>query len=364
MAAPSSTIWDMEPHTEAKHRILREWWNGWLPKMAMSRGRVIYFEGFAGPGVYTNGKPGSPVVAIQAALNHLLRPRFEDKEVIFFLVEEKGDRAARLRKEIERQCPNIPKSWTVEVERGNFVETLEPVLDDLENQGARLAPTFAFLDPFGFKDLPMELVTRLLAFRWCDVLVTFVARDINRFAEESLHTESIDRCLGGNGWRLALPQGAEARRAFFIETYEQGITGRVSNARVRSFEMSGKAGPVYYLVGATKHKEGVKVMKRAMWTEDPTGNYRFSDRTAGQNTLLEWEDEPAWAAVASRQTYEHFAGRRVAVEQVEDFVLYNTPFEFKKRAILGTLELEGKIVDVPGRKKGGTWPGDCDIVFR
>jgi three-Cys-motif partner protein len=324
----------------------------------------LYFEGFAGPGVYTNGKPGSPIVAIKSALEHILRPHFENKEIIFLMVEKEEDRANRLRKEIKRQCPNIPSAWTVEVERGDFVRTLEPVLDDLQQKGARLAPTFAFLDPFGFKDLPMDLVSRLLAFRWCDTLITFMARDINRFAEEPYHVEAVDRCLGSDAWRPQLPPGAEDRRSFFLRVYEEAIKARVSDVRVRSFEMSGQLGPIYYLVGATKHKEGVKVMKRAMWTTDPTGNYQFSDRTAGLRTLLQWEDEPAWTGTAMRRTYERFAGRTVFVEQVEDFVLYETPFEFKKRAILGNLELDGKIVDVRGRTKAGSWPAGCSLVFR
>ena len=156
------------------------------------------------------------------------------------------------------------------------------MLAGLEKRGAKLAPRFAFLDPFGFKDLPMDLVTRLLAYRWCDVLITFMARDINRFAEEPHHTEAIDKCLGRDDWREELPEGAEPRRAFFIKAYENEIRRRVTEAHVRSFEMIGRAGPVYYLVGATKHKEGVRVMRRAMWTADPTGNYRFSDRTAAR----------------------------------------------------------------------------------
>jgi three-Cys-motif partner protein len=363
MSAPGETIWRIEPHTAAKHRILKEWWNAWLPKLGITHKRVIYFDGFAGPGTYLDGEPGSPIVALQAALNHSRRPKFESTEVIFYLVEKRKDRKERLEAEISRRFPEIPPSWKVTVVQGTFAEELEPVLDDLEEKGAGLAPTFAFLDPFGFKGLPMDLVSRLLAYRWCDVLITFMERDINRFASSPFHIDAIDRCLGNRTWRRNVPDGPEERRTFFLKTYEEEVRKRVPDAHVRSFEMSSSGGPIYYLVGATKHKEGVKVMKRAMWVTDPTGNYRFSDRTAGTRTLLEWEDEPAWGSAAAREVYRKFARKRVPVREVEDFVLYETPYEFKKRPILGRLESDGYIIEVAGRGRSG-WPSGCTLVFR
>ncbi len=289
---------------------------------------------------------------------------FEEKELIFYLVEKRQDRVDKLNREIERQCPNRPSSWEIEVARGEFSQELTPVLDELEERGATLAPTFAFLDPFGFSDLPMDLVSRLLSYRWCDMLITFNARDINRFAESPFHIEAIDQCLGGSGWRPSLPDGPEERRSFFITTYENEIGRRVPEAYVRSFEMSGMAGSIYYLVGATKHKEGVRVMKRAMWVTDPTGNYSFSDRTAGRKTLIEWEDEPAWAASAAQAVYERFAHTIVPVEEVEEFVLLATPWLFKKQPILGKIEDDGLLADVIGRTRRRTWPKGCLLQFR
>src|SRR5207253_310320 len=128
---------------------------------------------------------------------------------------------------------------------------------------------------------------------------------------------AIDGCLGGSDWRGRLPSGARERRAFFLETYEAEIRKRVPEAHVRSFEIAGETGPIYYLVGATKHKEGVRVMKRAMWIADPTGNYRFSDTTAGTRTLLEWADEPAWIEDAVNAVYANFHGTKARMVDVE-----------------------------------------------
>ena len=67
-------VWKISPHTEAKHVLLKAYLDQWFPILAQSRPRslerLIYIDGFAGPGKYKDGEPGSPVVAISAILNN------------------------------------------------------------------------------------------------------------------------------------------------------------------------------------------------------------------------------------------------------------------------------------------------------
>ena len=74
MALQKDTIWPIEPHTSAKHQILRKYLDAWLPILGTYNKRVVYVDGFAGPGQYTGGEPGSPIVALQAALTQLGLP--------------------------------------------------------------------------------------------------------------------------------------------------------------------------------------------------------------------------------------------------------------------------------------------------
>lgn len=52
MPKPRETVWEMEPHTQAKHEILRGYLSAWLPIMSKYNERLVYVDGFAGPGVY------------------------------------------------------------------------------------------------------------------------------------------------------------------------------------------------------------------------------------------------------------------------------------------------------------------------
>lgn len=44
--------WQIEAHTEAKHDILRYYLGAWFPILARAQRRLIYVDGFAGPGEY------------------------------------------------------------------------------------------------------------------------------------------------------------------------------------------------------------------------------------------------------------------------------------------------------------------------
>jgi len=80
------TIWPLEDHTKAKHEILRNYLAAWFPILSIYSQRIVYIDGFAGPGVYSGGEPGSPVLAIKTAYEHLLKDRF--KEIVFFFIEK------------------------------------------------------------------------------------------------------------------------------------------------------------------------------------------------------------------------------------------------------------------------------------
>ena len=66
----TSTIWSIDPHTEAKHDILRKYLDAWLPIITRWNGRVLYIDGFAGPGEYIGGRDGSPIIAIKSICEH------------------------------------------------------------------------------------------------------------------------------------------------------------------------------------------------------------------------------------------------------------------------------------------------------
>ncbi|MFZ1924729.1 MAG: three-Cys-motif partner protein TcmP, partial [Solirubrobacteraceae bacterium] len=93
----------MEPHTKGKHIVLRSYLDAWLPIMShgarfrsvMGKGRLVLVDGFAGPGRYSTGEDGSPLVMLKAFLEHTQR-HLITADLLFLFIEERHDRIERL----------------------------------------------------------------------------------------------------------------------------------------------------------------------------------------------------------------------------------------------------------------------------
>jgi three-Cys-motif partner protein len=97
MTKPSETLWEIEPHTKAKHEILRRYLGAWFPILGLKIPRIVYIDGFCGPGRYLGGEEGSPIIALKEALN---QPALANAEVNFLFIDERADRISHLESEL------------------------------------------------------------------------------------------------------------------------------------------------------------------------------------------------------------------------------------------------------------------------
>lgn len=147
----------MDPHTKAKHEILGRYLAAWFPILSKYHSRIVYIDGFSGPGRYKGGEAGSPMIALDVAVNHR---KSLGGEVVFWFIEEREDRLNHLRQELATVA--VPKHFKVVSESGKFHEKFGEVLNSIDAGKDTLAPTFAFIDPFGFSGIPFTLIERLL----------------------------------------------------------------------------------------------------------------------------------------------------------------------------------------------------------
>jgi len=357
----SSALWPIEPHTLAKHEILKNYLKAWFPILSRFSGRIVYLDGFAGPGVYAGGEDGSPVIALQIAVDHTLRDRF--KEIVFFFVEKDPNRAKILAQVLKERFPDLPKNMKYEVRGAEFAPTLEQVLDDLEEREARLAPTFAFLDPFGFSGFPLELIGRLMSHDKCEVLITFMAGFVKRFLDE-YRAPVLNDLFASQDWKKA--RSVSNRDRFLLDLYEKQLKNVGGAKYVRSFGMIGPYNQlIYYLVYGTKHWKGLEVMKRAMYKVDRRETYTFSDLTdINQAYLIDYAAAPYWIPRVAEMVYNRFRGMTVTESEVHQFVITNTPVIYQK-SILQHLERASppKITKVTDRTRKLSYPKGCSITF-
>lgn len=364
MTAPKSTVWALDPHTSAKHEILRRYLEAWTAILSLGKFPAIaYVDGFAGPGVYDQGEEGSPIIALKAALAQQGKHAAMEKTTLFFLfVEQKQDRADKLQENID--ALQLPKNFHVKVVGGASFEAgfRENLLDWYREHSKPLPPTFAFIDPFGWTGVPFALVKEILANESCEVLFNFMYEEINRFIEHPDQTKNFDELFGTDAWRgVSSLQEPRARRAFFHDLYVRQLREAAGARYVRSFEMRNKNDATdYFLFFATNSTKGIKKMKEAMWKVDESGAFRFSDATAGAAQLaLPFTSAPDVTPLR-RAIVERFAGTTTTVGEIEEFVLADTPFRetHYKKQVLGALERDGAVtvVDAKSGRRAGTYP--------
>lgn len=355
MADHLPTIWPIDPHTHAKHIILKRYLDAWLPIMTRSHGRVLYIDGFAGPGRYQEGEDGSPMIALKSALQHKAELK---AEIVFLFVEEKRERYLHLDSMVKEMT--LPRNFTTKTIQGKFDETVAGLLDYVDEQKSRLAPAFVFVDPFGFSHTPFVLIQRIMSNPHCEVLITFMYEAINRFLDHPDHPETYDTLFGTNKWREVIPeQNPSERRQRIHDIYKNQLEGPAGIKYVRSFKMMDSGNRTeYFLFFGTNSLTGLKKMKEAMWKVDREGSFKFSDATANPNQPLLFEAEPNYALL-KKELVEKFRGKEIAVEEIEGFVLASTPFREThfKRKILKLMEeakpCELKVISAkPGRKRG------------
>jgi three-Cys-motif partner protein len=373
---PRTTRWPIEPHTQAKHLILARYLKAWLPIMASSSGRIVYIDAFAGPGRYSKGEEGSPLIALGALLDNSLFQSTKRKcDVVFFFIEEDRERARALKEELNQLSVERPlPEWIgYEVIHGEFALEMTKILDAIERKGKVLAPTFAFIDPFGYSGVPLEVIARIARNPSCECLITFVYESIIRHGgkPEAWIQEHIDQLFGTKDWKGVLEgSGPQERLTKAVELYRSQLVSRARFRYVRTFSMYDRSNQAeYVLFFGTNSRKGLSVMKQAMWKADPLSGQVFSDRTdAGQMVLLQPGDDMGLRYLLQKK----YRGKGfVTIEEIEDFVLEQTAYSevmhLKKRT-LAPMEKEAPpliIVQRPsgGQNRKGTYPDGTRVQF-
>lgn len=363
MPVPTETLWIMEPHTRAKHEILRRYLGAWFGIMGRTNPRIVYFDGFSGPGRYKGGEEGSPLISLKLALEHHSKNNL--REGTFVFIEERKDRVEHLINEIN--CLAIPQSFHVNVQQNQFEDTLANILDHLDKTGAKIAPTFAFIDPFGFKGAPYKLVKRLLNNSKTEVFINIMADSINRFLDhpDQQITQHITD-LFGTPKVLQVIQGNGDRIKQLRELYQKQLEDCAKF--VRYFEMRDDNNrPIYYLFFATNNRLGHAKMKVAFWKVDRSTGFRFSDATNPDQLVL-FEMDPS--AEIAHDLVKKYRGQQVSVAIIKTYIEDETPYiESHLKKALRVLEDQGELCAEPCKQNGEkrrkhTFSDDVVLAFQ
>ena len=366
MADSLSVVWEADAHTIAKHAILKNYLNAWMPILSLRSAwmpnpaseEILFIDGFAGPGKYQGGEEGSPIIVLKAALQH---PGSFPRPIRLLFIEKEPDRFQILKGVVEQYQEMVAQSEHVRLSppiQGDCESVLTSMLNEYESRGQRFGPALVFLDQFGYSAVSMDLVRRIMEYDQCEVFSYLNWSWMNRFLPDKNKWAGITRAYGDEDWKQALHMQGNEREQFLLDLYNQRLQKRAGATYVRHFSMHDASGKLlYWLFFATKSLRGLEVMKKAMWKVDELGRFKFSDsQDASQLALFGSSHDDAWLA-------EHLGralvGKTMTINDIKEYVLVHTPCYLFKGA-LRILEDSGRLkaINSPPERRKGTYPED------
>ena len=347
------TVWPAKDHTKAKIAILESYLIRWFQIMGSAKAGqdLVYVDGFAGPGEYTNYSKGSPIAALVAASKSLastaINWRAGDLHCVFIEADRKRFNHLDERLEPFKNITPFRNSQHLKIRTVNatFSEGIAQLKTQLPNSFKGSQPLFIFIDPFGATGVGFSNVVEILEAPCSEVLLNLDADGIDRIYQDLnsiKHSELMNEIFGEGLWK-----GKLSTTATPSQRYRQVLNLYIDNLKLKTnvryafaFEMRKSDDKLhYFLIFLSHHPLGLRKMKEVMETIDKTGEYYFSDATVGQMKMFRFDNPEDYAP----KLFQAFVGQEVSYSDVDDYALNKTPF-IDPKGMLSVLEKENRIV--------------------
>lgn len=266
--------WDEYSNLQhTKHKIIREYLNGWFPKLGFWAGKILYLDTHAGRGKHSTGEEGSPLVALRTLLEHrAMNQILQKSEVNFVFIERDEENCKRLRSQltaIEYPTHRI----NIKIINYDSFKILDNLCTQLDQQSEQLAPCFMFIDPYGFK-IQGELLRQIMQHQRSELLMTIMWRELdmsimNESKGQGL-IKTLNEVFGRKDWQdIASIRSSDMRAEAAVRLLREQIGAKwatyikmMDNRRTR-----------YLLLHLTNHDGGRDLIKNVLWNCCPEGGW-------------------------------------------------------------------------------------------
>lgn len=279
-----SRKWNYSEHAKVKHLLLMKYLPAWITILGSRSTRICYFDGFAGRGEYTDGSPGSPILALDAMEKVHNNTNVKGFEYNCFFIENNIDNFNNLNKVVERERPNFPSANFIRCIHSDFDTFINTQINALEEQNKILAPSFFFIDPFGFTGVNFNTIKRILNQPRTEIFLNFMVRDVNRFLRLPNQEENMNLLFGNDYWKNFINFKGKERQNALRDLYINNLIDSGAAKYVWAFRVcqDDRRATLYYLIYATNHFKGLDIMKSIMYNQSEHFAYLGPDEHAYQ----------------------------------------------------------------------------------
>ena len=182
-------------------------------------------------------------------------------------------------------------------------------------KGQDIAPSFFFVDPFGYTGIPFDAIRRILSYPRTEVFFTYMVDSIRRFITYPAISETLTDLFGTDKWEEIIQK--PDREAALVELYRKQLHEDAGAKYSLHFKMSEsrRLRTLYYLIHATNNLKGHYVMKDIMNKASPHGSFAFlgpkDSAVWGQTRLVDDDINDL-----KRQLLERFEGKTLTFDQI------------------------------------------------
>jgi hypothetical protein len=347
--------------SEIKTKIVTEYFSVWAKIMSSkaNTNRLAYIDLFSGPGRYTDGSKSTPIKVLEFILS---QPKLVNMMVTMFN-DADSDFISSLRSAISE----MPSIETLKHKPHINNSQVGDELADLFNK-TNLVPTFAFVDPWGYKGLSSKLITALVKDWGSDAVFFFNYNRINMGMTNTKVEEHINSIFGEERAKLIRPMlrgmSPEERELLLLDQLALALSDNgIKFVLPFRFISPNRDKTSHYLVFVTKHVLGYELMKDIMWRhstlhEDGVASFSYIPVSDTQLSFLSLFNRPL--DQLGDELLKHFSGDTFTVREIFDRHHVNTPFVLPNyKEALRRLEGEGQITtDPPSEKRRKNTMGD------
>ncbi|KAK3581197.1 hypothetical protein CHS0354_024733 [Potamilus streckersoni] len=217
-----------------------------------------------------------------------------------------------------------------------------------------------FIDPFGFSDMPMSHVQNFFG-QGKEVLITFMSSFLNRFKKLEKNKITVIELFGfddeysSSSSSSSLSSSSSSSGSYdsqyhkllkdskemdgitrCTQFYENQLMRRANSDMVLTFEIRDSRNiRRFHLIFITNHQKGLETMKEAMnrGTQSPEGlslsEYMILRKGIPLSLVNIQNNE-----LVAETIFNEFKGKEnVPISQIKHFILLDTPFVFRKKAL-------------------------------
>jgi three-Cys-motif partner protein len=253
-----------------KDQVLKTYMSPYLAKVKNLKKPIVLFDGYAGPGVFEDREPGSPLIMCQAA------EKATPGNYQAFFVNKK--------KKYHDKLESI-------LQKGGWHGPAQPILGDttkiLPTLPAQLTDhtAFLYLDPFGPTGSPFSLIepfltrnvnysTEMVIMMHMPVLHRLASRravEAGRENEDMIRKrhERVNATLGGTYWQSIMwdtsPMSTQERENRLINAYVAKLNSYLPYAGCCPVREGPNKVTKYFIVFVSRHPDAMLLMNDAMY---------------------------------------------------------------------------------------------------